>query len=118
MAREVKTVYTAQEIEKLKELIRQRVAAPSDKQKAIRDKMRDMGFYGSEFGIYDCQVSDLDALIANGTIKVLGAPKPAPQPRVNEIVPVEKPWHKKSSYWAWITVGVIFIILVILLATS
>lgn len=78
MERYIRTAYTAQEIEKLKELIRQRVSADGKSaQKRIRDKMRGMGFYGSEFGIHDCQVSDLERLIRNGEIKVVGAARPS-----------------------------------------
>lgn len=72
MARNVKYVFTAQEIQELKNLIRQRVRADRADQQSIRNKMRRLGFYGSEFGINDCQVSDLDRLIKNGLIKVVG----------------------------------------------
>ena len=77
MARNVRTTYTAQEIEALKQLIRLRVKADRSAQKSIRDKMRDMGFYGSEFGIRDCQVSDLEHLINCGVIKVIGKSTPS-----------------------------------------
>lgn len=66
-----KTQYTLQEIAHLKQLIKQRVNASKEQQKGIRAKMRAMGFYGSEFGIYDCQVEDIDRLISSGTIKVI-----------------------------------------------
>ncbi|MDR1699272.1 MAG: hypothetical protein LBR75_05575 [Prevotellaceae bacterium] len=44
----------------------------SSEQKAIRDKMRAIGFYGGDdWGIYDLQVRDLENLIESGRIKVL-----------------------------------------------
>ena len=67
-----KTTFTQAEIEKLLELIRQRVQATRDKKKGIRNKMRQIGFYGSDFGIIDMQEADLDNLIKTGRIEVLG----------------------------------------------
>ena len=59
-----KNAFTEQEIEALRELIRQRVKADSSKQKRIRDKMRAIGFYGrDDFGIVDMTESDLDMLL-------------------------------------------------------
>ncbi len=72
MKRNVKTIYSQKEIEELRALIRLRVKADRTTQKSIRGKMRNLGFYGSEFGIFDCQESDLDRLIRNGSIKVIG----------------------------------------------
>ncbi len=66
-----KTEYTKKEIEILKKLIRMRVDANRDDQKKIRGAMRKLGFYGSKFGIHDCQVSDLEGLIRIGIIKVI-----------------------------------------------
>lgn len=67
-----KNTFTQYEIELLKALIKERVQAPRDKQKQIRDKMRAIGFYGwADFGIYNCQLSDFENLIKSGRIKVL-----------------------------------------------
>ena len=95
MDRVIKTTYTAREIEELKDLIRQRVkAVGKNAQKRIRDKMRDLGFYGSDFGIYDCQIFHLEGLIQSGVIKVIGTPAPArheaapEKPRTVSNVPV------------------------------
>lgn len=49
-----------------------RVNADRDDQKKIRRIMRSIGFYGSDYGIVDCQVSDLEGLIRSGMIKVIG----------------------------------------------
>lgn len=65
-----KNVFTKQEIEELRELIRQRVKADRNAQKRIRDKMRAIGFYGrDDFGIVDMTESDLDMLLESGRIK-------------------------------------------------
>lgn len=65
-----KNTFTAKEISDLKQLIRMRVNADKDDQKKIRRIMRSIGFYGSNYGIVDCQVSDLEGLIRSGVIKV------------------------------------------------
>ena len=67
-----KNTFTAKEISDLKQLIRMRVNADRDDQKKIRRIMRSIGFYGSNYGIVDCQVSDLEGLIRSGMIKVIG----------------------------------------------
>ena len=67
-----KNTFTAKEISALKQLIRMRVNADKDDQKKIRRIMRSIGFYGSDYGIVDCQVSDLEGLIRSGVIKVIG----------------------------------------------
>lgn len=67
-----KNTFTAKEISDLKQLIRMRVNADKDDQKKIRRIMRSIGFYGSDYGIVDCQVSDLEGLIRSGMIKVVG----------------------------------------------
>lgn len=56
-----KNTFTTKEISDLKQLIRMRVNADEDDQKKIRRIMRSIGFYGSNYGIVDCQVSDLEA---------------------------------------------------------
>ena len=67
-----KNTFTAKEISDLKQLILMRVNADKDDQKKIRRIMRSIGFYGSDYGIVDCQVSDLEGLIRSGMIKVVG----------------------------------------------
>lgn len=84
-----KNTFTAKEISVLIQLMQLRVKAEPSAQKGIRDKMRKIGFYGSDFGIYDCHVSDLEGLIRSGRIKVIGgkpvsakAPSATPLPAV------------------------------------
>ena len=67
-----KNTFTAKEISDLKQLIWMRVNADKDGQKKIRRIMRSIGFYGSDYGIVDFQVSDLEGLIRSGVIKVVG----------------------------------------------
>lgn len=68
-----KDTFTQSEINKLEELIKIRNNTPSSKQKNIRDKMRNIGFYGrDDWGITDLQLSDLHTLINKKEIKVIG----------------------------------------------
>lgn len=65
-----KTVFSESEYHALCKLITERCAAPSNKQKPIRDKMRNIGLYGSDFGIRDMTVDKFNGLIKNGTITI------------------------------------------------
>lgn len=68
-----KNIFTKEEAQKLRELISLRVkTGPKEEQKKIRDKMRKIGFYGSNYGIWDCQLSDFEGLISSGAIKIIG----------------------------------------------
>lgn len=78
-----KSTFTPLEIRKLKELILQRNKATPSQQKAIRQKMRNLGFFGQDdWGIRDLQIADLDSLIKSGQIgveadgPVLNIPRP------------------------------------------
>ena len=84
-----KNTFTTEEIALIKKYIQERVKAEPSAQKGIRAKMREIGFYGSDYGIHDCQVSDLEGLIRSGRIKVIGgkpvsakAPSATPLPAV------------------------------------
>lgn len=68
-----KNTFTTEEISELRKLIMKRQNASCDEQKRIRNKMRAIGFYGKDdWGILDCQLSDLDALIKREQIRVVG----------------------------------------------
>jgi len=68
-----KNAFTQAEISELRNLIRERIKADKSRQKAIRAKMRNIGFYGSDdFGIIDLQPADFESLINSGRIKVIG----------------------------------------------
>jgi hypothetical protein len=80
-----KKVFTAQEIKMLKELIIQRNNTPPSGQKAIRQKMRKLGFYGeADWCIRDLQLADLDSLIRSDRIQVIR----------EGLVPMEPTIHK------------------------
>ena len=67
-----KKTFSYKEIQTLKELINLRNQSSSSAQKAIRQKMRDIGFYGkADWGITDLQISDLDHLIKSDKITVI-----------------------------------------------
>lgn len=66
-----KKEFTEHEIMGLRMLIRERVKASSSDQKRIRNAMRSIGFYGrDDWGIIDCQESDLDDLLKSGKIRI------------------------------------------------
>lgn len=61
---------TSQQYEELKQLSFQLQNADSVKQKAIRSRMRRIGFYASNYGIEKCKVSDLERLRKGGIILI------------------------------------------------
>lgn len=69
-----KNTFTQKDIDELKRLITFRVNSTNkSEKKKLRDVMRKIGFYGrDDFGITDCQVTDLEGLISDGRIKVIG----------------------------------------------
>lgn len=91
-----KAKYTPAEIAQLEYLIKLRIKTPSSGQKAIRDRMRKIGFYGKDdWGITDMQVSDLHRLITSGRITVVdGGNVTTPSPKAvatKPDKPIEKP---------------------------
>jgi hypothetical protein len=73
--------FTAAEVSELRKLIRERIKADRSRQKSIRNKMRKLHFYGSDFGIVDLQPSDFEELISSGRITISddrGSSKPVP----------------------------------------
>jgi hypothetical protein len=67
-----KNLFTKQEINQLKELIKKRVISSRSEQKRLRDTMRSIGFYGRDnWGIVNLQLHHLDSLINSGSIKVI-----------------------------------------------
>jgi hypothetical protein len=66
-----RSIFTPAEIAELKRLIREKQTAPQDRQKVLRAKMRKIGFFITDYADYPGFVeSDLDELIARGTIEV------------------------------------------------
>ncbi len=88
-----KNKFTIAEIGELRQLIRQRISADRSKQKSIRRRMRDIGFYGKDdFGITDLHPADFENLINSGLIIVLGENediKPVLKPLADEIKTME-----------------------------
>lgn len=64
--------FTRAEIEQLRALLREKQTADRDRQKALRDRMRRMGFYISDFSSDPggFTAADLDILIARGSIQI------------------------------------------------
>ena len=69
-----RSAFTPDEITELRRLIREKQTADRDRQKALRGRMRRIGFYISDFAAdySGFVVSDLDELISRGTISVKG----------------------------------------------
>ncbi|RYU90359.1 DNA-deoxyinosine glycosylase [Mucilaginibacter terrigena] len=68
-----KTSFTMAEIEAIKKLVNEKVIATSNKQKAIRDKIRKIGFHFSDFSSKKgYTIKDFEELISSGAIKILG----------------------------------------------
>jgi hypothetical protein len=67
------------EVDELRRLLREKQTADRSRQKALRARMRRIGFYISDFAsdYKGFVVSDLDELIRRGTITVVDDPEPA-----------------------------------------
>ena len=92
-----KTTFTQEEIDRLKELIQEKQnTVGKSGQKRIRDKMRTIGFYISDFpGSRDFGVSDFRLLLRKGLIKVIDEAKaPLTNPRASHIL-------KHDNLWEW-----------------
>jgi nucleoside-triphosphatase THEP1 len=64
--------FTAVEADRIREDLRQKVRAAGDEQKTIRNRMRRLGFYISDFtdAVDGFLVQDFDALVARGAVVV------------------------------------------------
>lgn len=68
-----KSSFNKREVELIESLILQRRNADKSQQKNIRSKMRNLGFYGSDYGVKDMTIEKFHGLIESGQIKVLDA---------------------------------------------
>ena len=68
-----KSSFNKREVELIESLILQRCNADKSQQKNIRSKMRNLGFYGSDYGVKDMTIEKFHGLIESGRIKVLDA---------------------------------------------
>lgn len=65
--------FTKNEIEQIKELINKKILASKNKQKSIRNKIRSLNFYFSDFSNKKgYTVQDFENLIKSGEIKIVG----------------------------------------------
>ena len=87
-----KSIFTKAEAEQIEALIAQKLKADSSKQKGIRQKIRNLGFYASDFGIADgYTVSDFRRVctvvgqVAPLTLKPTPKTQPAPSDTVIEV---------------------------------
>jgi len=65
-----KNVFSKREIELIESLIIKRCNAEKAQQKNIRSKMRNLGFYGSDYGVSDMTIEKFHRLIDDGEIKI------------------------------------------------
>ena len=77
-----KTTFTSAEAETIRALIRQKCNADRSTQKSVRDKMRNLGFYISDFtsNLDGFTVEDFEALIKDKQIMIDGTEAPSTQP--------------------------------------
>ncbi len=68
-----KSSFNKREVELIESLILERCNADKSQQKNIRSKMRNLGFYGSDYGVKDMTIEKFHRLIESGQIKVLDA---------------------------------------------
>lgn len=84
-----KTTFTSAEAEALRSLIRQKCNADRNTQKSIRNKMRNKGFYISDFttNLNGFTVEDFETLIKDKQIMIKGneAPSTRPSSAINEL---------------------------------
>jgi len=77
-----RSAFTHGELDQIRRLVREKQTAGRDRQKSIRVRLRSMGFRVSDFADYPGFVeSDLDGLIARGTITVIHADADDAAPR-------------------------------------
>lgn len=65
-----KRIFTENEKKELVVLIREKCNLPSNKQKSIRDKMRSIGFYATDFGVTNVTVEKFKELIRRGEVEI------------------------------------------------
>ena len=98
-----KSVFSKREVELIESLIRQRCNADKSQQKVIRSKMRSLGFYGSDYGVFDMTIEKFRGLIASGQIKVSDAKQviSAPTSTVEKINNHKTDSPMKAGLDAW-----------------
>ena len=92
-----KDTFLASEIERLRVLIHLLEKADGSEKKGIRNKMRKIGFYLSDFGINGCQEHHFDELIRTGRLKILGGTIKSPILEIDAITRDMAPRSKKKT---------------------
>lgn len=83
-----RSAFTRSELDQIRRLLREKQTADRDRQKSIRARLRSMGFRISDFADYSGFVeSDLDDLIARGTITVIEDAPVDPAPNMSSRPP-------------------------------
>lgn len=88
-----KDTFTSAEVESIKLLIRRKLAATPSEQKGIRNQIREIGFYWSDFSSEKgYTVADFEELIRSGQVRVTAANIPTPSPaKQSEPEPIKPP---------------------------
>ncbi len=89
--------FTSFQVQKIKELIAEKVVATPDKQKGIRAKIRSIGFHYSDFSSKKdaYTVNDFEALIRSGQIKISDRNYEPTKTDVIKVIDKPKPVEKK-----------------------
>ncbi len=82
-----KTIFTKAEAEEVKRLINAKLRADSTEQKRIRNKIRKLGFYASDFGFRDSYTVDRFLSV----VKIIGSPESPVEfvPKANKVLPTK-----------------------------
>ena len=99
-----KSSFNKREVELIESLILQRCNADKSQQKNIRSKMRNLGFYGSDYGVKDMTIEKFHGLIESGQIKVLDAGQVISKPAVKSVIckNAERSLSLKNGLEAWV----------------
>ena len=68
-----RNLFTTAELVTIRELLKRLRNVSKTQQKGIRDSLRKIGFYISDYNLPKCTVDDFDALIKSGLIKVVAS---------------------------------------------
>ena len=108
-----KSVFSNREVELIESLIRQRCNAAKSQQKNIRSRMRDLGFYGSDYGVKEMTIEKFHGLIKSGFIKVSDAGQFISKPAIKTVVSKNNEGNHslKTGLEAWVGENPIVLIL-------
>ena len=84
-----KNSFTSQAIKEIRQILVEKNIAPELKQMGFRKKLREKGFYISDFGMTGFTAKDLDRLIMEGRITVTDGPEITPIPSEQVMVSIE-----------------------------